>query len=143
MDDFPELYCISSLKKVSVAGMGGWNGGVWRWGDLGISDLVVVEAGLETKLAVLRNRLVAFGGVHNAKDSVFWSLDLVKGYSVSPCYSCYASSRIPYGPPNKFDEALELIWRLEIPFKIKAFAWRLFVNRLPTKDLLVYRGWRP
>src|SRR4051812_39057245 len=29
---------------------------------------------------------------------------------------------------------------MEVHFKIKAFAWRLFVNKLPTKDLLVYRG---
>ncbi|XP_058746462.1 uncharacterized protein LOC131619376 [Vicia villosa] len=29
---------------------------------------------------------------------------------------------------------------MEVPFKIKAFAWRLFVNRLPTKDLLEFRG---
>ncbi|XP_058784761.1 uncharacterized protein LOC131659610 [Vicia villosa] len=29
---------------------------------------------------------------------------------------------------------------MDVPFKIKAFGWRLFRNRLPTKDLLLYRG---
>ena len=29
---------------------------------------------------------------------------------------------------------------MDVPFKIKAFGWRLFHNRLPMKDLLVARG---
>ncbi|XP_058751967.1 uncharacterized protein LOC131625086 [Vicia villosa] len=37
-------------------------------------------------------------------------------------------------------EAFGLLWKAEVPFKIKAFGWRLFHNRLPMKDLLVLRG---
>lgn len=35
-EEFMDLYSTSLLKKVSVTAMGGWCGGVWRWGDLGI-----------------------------------------------------------------------------------------------------------
>lgn len=29
---------------------------------------------------------------------------------------------------------------MDEPFKIKDFGWKLFVDRLPIKDILVYRG---
>ncbi|XP_058763698.1 uncharacterized protein LOC131637124 [Vicia villosa] len=139
-DDFPDLFELSSLKKVSVAVMGGWREGVWVWGDLGISGAEVAEKNLSPRLAVLRGLLEDFGGLIDDIDSVCWVLDSEKCFSVSSCYRWYASLRTPFGPLNKNEEALELIWMMEIPFKIKAFAWRIFVNRLPTKDLLVYRG---
>ncbi|XP_058763574.1 uncharacterized protein LOC131637025 [Vicia villosa] len=85
----------------------------------------------------LRGRLEFFGGVHDVKDSVSWSLDPEKGFTVSLCYSLYAISRIPSGPLNRCDGTLEIIWKMEVPFKIKAFGWRLFVDRLPTKDHLM------
>ncbi|XP_058783702.1 uncharacterized protein LOC131658424 [Vicia villosa] len=137
---FPELFEISLLKNVSVAVMGGWSDGVWKWGDLGIPMMEVVEAGLLSKLLSLRNLLETFVGSNSEKDSVCWNIETDKIFSVASCYRRYASRRIPFGPINRNDEALEKIWKMEIPFKIKAFAWRLFVNRLPTKDLLKVRG---
>ncbi|XP_058742108.1 uncharacterized protein LOC131614555 [Vicia villosa] len=140
MEVFPDLYVVSSLKKVSVAAMGGWCEGVWKWGDLGISEGAVLEPGLLAKLLDLRALLESFRGLHDEKDVVSWHLDLDNGYSVSSCYHQYTLLRTPFGPHNRNDEALENVWKMEVPFKIKAFVWRLFVNRLPTKDFLVYRG---
>ncbi|XP_058757153.1 uncharacterized protein LOC131630385 [Vicia villosa] len=136
---FPELFLASSLKKVLVAVMGGWCDGNWKWGDLGIS-VVGREAIFFNSYSVLKVTLDNFGSLNDSKDYAFWLLDLEKGYTVSSCYSFYASRRIPFGPPIKCEEAFNLIWKAEVPFKIKAFGWRLFVNRLPTKNLLVYRG---
>ncbi|XP_058727043.1 uncharacterized protein LOC131598463 [Vicia villosa] len=85
-------------------------------------------------------RLESFRGVLDVKDSVFWSLGLEKGFTVFSCYSHYALSRFPYEPINRCDGVLEVIWKMEVSFKIKAFGWRLFVNRLSTKDLLRIRG---
>ncbi|XP_058779060.1 uncharacterized protein LOC131653017 [Vicia villosa] len=136
---FPDLFLASSLKKVSVAVMGEWNNGCWKWGDLGISvagkDVVFLSS-----LLVLKNLLDSFGSVNSSMDCVVWLLDLEKGYSIASCYGLYASRRIPYGPPTKGDEAFNLLWKMDVPYKIKTFGWRLFLNRLPTKDLLVYRG---
>ncbi|XP_058787437.1 uncharacterized protein LOC131661813 [Vicia villosa] len=120
--------------------MGGWSEGIWKWGDLGISGTAFLEPGIALDYSILRNLLESFGGFQEGKDLVEWSLDSEKGFTVSSCYSIYAQKRIPFGPFNRHDEALELIWKVEIPFRIKSFGWRLFVNRLPTKDLLVYRG---
>ncbi|XP_058747121.1 uncharacterized protein LOC131620118 [Vicia villosa] len=120
--------------------MGGWRDGVWIWGNLGISEVEVEEAGLSSKLAVLRTLLENFGGLNVDKDFVCWLLDSEKFFMVSSCYHRYALLRTPISPLNRNEEALEKIWKMEVPFKIRAFAWRLVVNRLPTKDLLVYRG---
>lgn len=61
-------------------------------------------------------------------------------FSVSSCYDFYTSFQIPFHPRNKYDDMLDKVWILEVPFKIKTFGWRLFINRLPTEDLLKIRG---
>ncbi|XP_058777732.1 uncharacterized protein LOC131651991 [Vicia villosa] len=140
MESFPNLFLASSLRKVSVAAMGGWCEGIWKWIDLGISGTVVHESGIFLEYTVLRDLLESFRGLQEGKDCVEWSLDAEKGFTVSSCYSRYAQVCIPFGPYNRCDDALELIWKMKVPFRIKSFGWRLFVNRLPTKDQLVYRG---
>lgn len=47
---------------------------------------------------------------------------------------------MPYGPPNKCEEAFGILWKLDVPYKIKAFAWRFFLNRISAKYLLLVRG---
>ncbi|XP_058741973.1 uncharacterized protein LOC131614405 [Vicia villosa] len=48
--------------------------------------------------------------------------------------------RTPFGPNGRHFEVKNLVWKSVVPFKVKAFWWRLLANRLPTKDLLVLRG---
>ncbi|XP_058778918.1 uncharacterized protein LOC131652934 [Vicia villosa] len=73
-------------------------------------------------------------------DSVEWIYSEEKVFTVASCYNFYNNLRIHYGPANRNDEAFELLWKLEVPLKIKAFGWRLFRDRLPVKDLLKNRG---
>lgn len=40
-----------------------------------------------------------------------------------------------FGSRNWYD-----IWKVQVPVKIKAFVWRCFLNRIPTKYLLAIRG---
>lgn len=40
-EEFPVIYALSHLKKVTVASMGGWCDRIWRWGDLGINNLLL------------------------------------------------------------------------------------------------------
>lgn len=47
---------------------------------------------------------------------------------------------IPNGLIERYDSAMEKVWKMEVPYKIKVFGWRCFINRLPTRDLLVSRG---
>ncbi|XP_058783985.1 uncharacterized protein LOC131658738 [Vicia villosa] len=80
---------------------------------------------------------IVVGGVD--RDKVEWKGDDGGVLMVASCYGFYASFRTPYGPPNKFDCSLEKIWKMEVPYKIRTFGWRLCVNRLPLKDLLKVR----
>ncbi|XP_058750747.1 uncharacterized protein LOC131623741 [Vicia villosa] len=139
-DFFPDLYVISRLKYVSVAAMGGWKDGMWCWGDFGISEVEVDELCLEEVYADFKGKVVGFRGWLEGKDAVEWNNSEDKVFSVASCYEFYNNLRFSYGPPNRNDGAFGLLWKLEVPFKFKAFGWRLFLNRLPVKDLLKIRG---
>ncbi|XP_058732778.1 uncharacterized protein LOC131604350 [Vicia villosa] len=104
-----KLFSASSLKKVLVAAMGGWCDGVWKWGDLGISDVGLGEPDFLAMYTGLQALLESFRGMNENKDSMVWSLDTEKGYTVSSSYLRYALMCIPFGPLNRCDEALELI----------------------------------
>ncbi|XP_058726908.1 uncharacterized protein LOC131598309 [Vicia villosa] len=120
--------------------MGGWMNGVWSWGNLGINPLVLAEHNLESEMDSLGVLLEGRGPCNEDGDETVWRAKSDGVFSVASCYKFYVGSRIPYGPFNKYDGALSLVWKSEVPFKIKAFGWRLLVNRLPTKDLLLHRG---
>ncbi|XP_058775284.1 uncharacterized protein LOC131649541 [Vicia villosa] len=132
---FPDMYEVSNLKHVSVAAMGGWSDGGWSWGDFGLAGSDFTD-GVEE----LRDLVGGAEGMSEGRDDVEWHYKDDMDFSVASCYSFLMKSHIPFGPPNKDDEAFGILWKLEVPFKIKAFGWRLFLNRLPTKDLLLLRG---
>ncbi|XP_058776004.1 uncharacterized protein LOC131650310 [Vicia villosa] len=137
---YPDLFLAYSLKGVSIAGMGGWNDGEWRWGDFSLSTTVANNLELLPNFSSLKDQLEEFGGLLEGRDMVGWTFNSEEDFSVASCYALYACFCIPLGPPNRYDEALGLVWKAEVPFKIKTFGWRLLVNRLPTKDLLMYKG---
>ncbi|XP_058740846.1 uncharacterized protein LOC131613169 [Vicia villosa] len=137
---FPALYQASLLKNVSVAAMGGWMGGVWRWSDFGLSATLVDMADHREEFLELKNRVEAFRDWKSEKDLAFWSGNVDRNFSVASCYAFYDRLRIPFGPPVIHAEVFDFLWKMEIPFKIKAFGWRIFHDRLPTKDLLAIRG---
>ncbi|XP_058753777.1 uncharacterized protein LOC131626961 [Vicia villosa] len=138
--DFSDLYENSSLFKVAVAGMGGWVNGVWTWGNFGINPLVLAEHNLESEMDSLCVLLEGRGPCNAVGDEAVWRAESDRVFYTVSCYKFYVGCRIPYGPFNKFDGALGLVWKAEVPFKIKAFDWSLLVNRLLTKDLLLHRG---
>ncbi|XP_058763004.1 uncharacterized protein LOC131636414 [Vicia villosa] len=138
-EKYPVIFSLSSLKLVSVAGMGGWRNGIWKWGDLGVNlPSLSLEHRMDfNALEELLGGMVVGG---ENRDKVEWKGDAGGDYTVASCYGHYASFRIPYGPPNRCDGSLEKIWKMEVPYKIRTFGWRLCVNRLPLKDLLKVRG---
>ncbi|XP_058727126.1 uncharacterized protein LOC131598556 [Vicia villosa] len=93
-----------------------------------------------TILQQLKVHTAAASCSQSGQDSVVWELGNDAGFSVKSCYNFYAGFWHPFGPNNLHDEALKLVWRMQVPFKTKAFGWRLLINKLPTKDLLKIRG---
>ncbi|XP_058775492.1 uncharacterized protein LOC131649752 [Vicia villosa] len=137
---FPELYNVSCLKGVSGVAMGGRLDGRWCWSDFGLSAALAVDPRLMAGFISMREMLESFSGLLEGRDLVTWDFKSGLEFSVASCYKFYGDAFIPYGPHYKFDDAFRLVWKAEVPFKIKAFGWRLLLDRLPTKDLLEYRG---
>lgn len=120
--------------------MGGWKDNVWRWGDLGLQGLVGEEPVLLAQIFSLRGRLENFEGWKVGMDYVVLMGNSDRTFSVASCYVLYERSRSFFGPPTKHADVFSLLWESSIPFKVKVFGWRLFLNRFPTKDLLAIRG---
>lgn len=134
-EEFSDLYFLSCFKKVSVDGMRGWSNGLWCQEDFSIKD-ILLTTDIRTSISSLRLKLVnvVFGLADY--DKVSWRVESGGDISVASCYLFYASFRIPFDPRNRNDAVLGKIWKMDVPYKFKAFGCRLFVNRLLTKDLL-------
>lgn len=85
-DVYPKLYLASRLKGVLVATIGGWREGSWIWSDFGIFMAMLEELGLSEGLIRFRDRLAAFGGTVEGRDSVSWNFDSQVVFSVASCY---------------------------------------------------------
>ncbi|XP_058726366.1 uncharacterized protein LOC131597705 [Vicia villosa] len=98
------------------------------------SDLIVGEELRDLKMVLL-------GKVPDlmAPDDFHWKLSSDGIFSVSSV-SHLVSNAKELAWPITTTKLLEVIWKINIPEKIKIFAWRFFINRLPLKDLLVNRG---
>ncbi|XP_058734072.1 uncharacterized protein LOC131605774 [Vicia villosa] len=137
---FPFLFSVSSFKRVAVASMGGWVNGVWKWGNFGVSLSVHSDPIVLAEYVLLHLMLIGRNTIMEGRDKVSWGGSSEGLFSVASCYVFLAGHRYPFGPSNRSDVVLDLIWKVHVSFKIKAFGWRIFVNRLPTKDLLTVRG---
>lgn len=74
------------------------------------------------------------------KDEACWNLEATRGYSVRS--GMQIISQMHYGVEISAGclEAINSIWGLVVPYRIKAFGWRWMLNRLSTRDLLSCRG---
>ncbi|KAF1868903.1 hypothetical protein Lal_00048182 [Lupinus albus] len=72
-------------------------------------------------------------------DSWEWKLEKTKQYSVR---SAYRSIILPEASPPKSSSTklTHTLWRSKASLNVTCFAWRLFQDRIPTKDALSRRG---
>lgn len=122
-EEFPEVYLLSRFKMVLVGGMGGWSNGVWCWGDLGI-NYPSLSTTILNSISNLRFKLANVVFDPNISDKVIWKVVTEGIFPVASCYLFYDSFRIPFSPCNRNDGVVRKIWKMNIPFKIKVFAWR-------------------
>ncbi|XP_058784261.1 uncharacterized protein LOC131659033 [Vicia villosa] len=50
---------------------------------------------------------------------------------------------ISFGPANRYDLVFSLVWKNDVPLKVRAFGWRCFWNMISTKDMLNNRDILP
>ncbi|XP_058774257.1 uncharacterized protein LOC131648523 [Vicia villosa] len=68
-----------------------------------------------------------------------WCINLEKEFSVASISNIVSVSKSFAWAPYLFN-LLKVMWELKIPPKLKVFAWRFFIERLPSKDQLMKRG---
>jgi len=70
-------------------------------------------------------------------------LRTTSGFGSSIPNACYTVSGVynflTIQDPQHFTQVSDFIWHKDVPLKVSLFAWRLFRNRLPTKDNLSRR----
>ena len=64
-----------------------------------------------------------------------WKLEASNDFSVRSAYDFLSAT-----PPLTLSVPVASLWHKDVPLKVVLFAWRLFQDRLPTKDNLHRRG---
>ena len=68
------------------------------------------------------------------QDRWLWRLESSNDFTVRSAYKVFVNQQ------NTFIEVSpKVLWHKDIPLKVVLFAWRLFRDRLPTKDNLIRR----
>jgi hypothetical protein len=136
-DLFPTLYEKEVHKDVMVADrlnsnetVASW---VWNWnGPLSDTE--------EQHLCTLKDLLAGLSLQQSCLDRWRWIPDQIGIFSVKSCYSILLDQRQVDAVDSDRLEALKKLWRNDVPSKVLVFAWRLLIDRLPTRHALHRRG---
>jgi len=69
------------------------------------------------------------------EDRWLWNLEKSNVFSVCSAYNFLTTQTTVVNPVDA-----KLLWHKELPLKVVIFAWRLFRDRLPTKNNLIRRN---
>ena len=129
---FSKLYDLSEFKGISVFDMCqiGWGavGEAWRWRR---RLFAWEEEALEELILLLFNVNLQV----EKNDRWLWILESSNIFTVRSAYNF-----ITFQPPLASRVDASHLWHKDVPLKVVLFAWRLFRDRLPTKDNLFHRG---
>jgi hypothetical protein len=129
---FSRLYDLSQFKGGTVSEMcqlgWGYEGDAWRWRR---RLFAWEEEQLGELILLLHNVTLQV----DKEDTWHWSLESSRVYSVRSAYHFLTAHHFNTSPV-----ASSSLWNKDIPLKVVLFAWRLFRDRLPTKDNLFRRG---
>ncbi|KAF1871848.1 hypothetical protein Lal_00020643, partial [Lupinus albus] len=134
---YKRLFTISLLQDGNISDFGSWDGDRWAWNFTWRRNFFTWELDLFNSF---------FGEIKhvsfqlNKSDYWEWKLEKTKEYSVRSAYRCIAKRETTSPPSNQL---ARFFWRSKAPLKVTSFAWRLFMDRIPTKDALSRRGVLP
>jgi hypothetical protein len=129
---FGRLYDLAENKLATVSEMFelGWGvgGEAWKWRRrlFAWEEGLVLECVERVSSCILQVGMV---------DRWVWKLHTSQCYTVKSAYSFLTAS------DTNLNEGFDsFLWLKAVPLKVNLFVWRLFLNRLPTKDNLFRRG---
>jgi hypothetical protein len=136
-DLYPNLYAKEVSKDVLVSNRMQrndenieWN---WMWSD----NLSHNDAG---QLLELQDLLVEIHLEPGRMDRWRWIPGPIGLFTVNSCYKMLIqSSNMASLDPNVLD-AIQNLWKNDVPTKVNIFGWRLLLDKLPTRAALQHRG---
>jgi hypothetical protein len=136
---FPRLFSISSQKDDLISNMGGWTSDGWVWNLRWRRQLFTWEEELCTNL------LNTIGGANFSSHDDVWYCEIGRDgvYRVKEGYDFLCQNFLPgLNINNDCCRVLKESWISLAPLKVVIFAWKLVLQRLPTRRNLVVRGLR-
>jgi hypothetical protein len=134
---FPRLFGISTQKEAMISDVGWWDNGVWRWGLMWRRNFFVWEENLLVELLNVVSQVT----LSEVEDRWVWIPGGENNFSVKSLYVYLESNlmnHVPRSPMEAF--AFKYIWKSGAPSKVCAMAWQLFLDRIPTREILSVRG---
>ncbi|PWA97241.1 RNA-directed DNA polymerase, eukaryota [Artemisia annua] len=122
---FPRIYALEENKECSVA--------VKLQGDIKVSLRRQVRGGVEAQQLVQLQDLIGSSVLVNAEDRWFWDMNGNGDFCVKDVRKLLDEFFLP-------KETTATRWIKFIPIKINVFAWKVSLDRLPTRVNLMYRG---
>lgn len=119
--EFPDAYAEFSEAEGKIADLGVWIDNVWQW---------EISSRVRWRSADCQKQI---------KDKFVWWQDQA-GLSVSTCYA-KVSKALNAGIhlAAEVQAEMDMLWKIEVPSRIRVFGLRMFQNRLPTKQELKRR----
>ena len=129
---FQRLYSLSVNQEQKVEDVGVWEGSDWKWRLGWRRDRFEWESELEGHFF---EYLVRADVKKNTDDIRVWGSEELEKYTVNVAYK-----NLSNGTGGTNHAAFESLWKAKAFPSVLSTIWRVFVNRLPTKEGLSRRG---
>jgi hypothetical protein len=134
---FPRLFAISNQQHLNLSDMGGLEVDGWRWRLLWRRPFFIWEEAMYMQLV---ETIRGFQPVDRV-DSWRWIHDPQSGFTAKSAYHSLVSVHRQQSDLNQLQRyVFNNIWISGAPSKVSAFSWQLLLNRIPTLDNLLLRG---
>jgi hypothetical protein len=134
---FPGLFAISNQQHLNLSEMGGLEVDGWRWRLLWRRSFFTWEKALNLQLGEI---IRGFQPV-DREDSWRWVHDPHSGFTAKLAYYSLVLVHSQQSDLNQLQRyVFNNIWMSGAPSKVSSFSWQLLLNRIPTMDNLMLRG---
>ena len=129
---FQRLYTLAANQEQKVEEAGGWEGSEWQWRLQWRRERFEWEAEIERSLL---ERVSGSAVKRYVNDTQVWGDEELERYTVSSAYTCLAKHLRGTQHVN-----FDLLWKASAFPNVLLTAWRVLIDRIPTREALVGRG---
>jgi hypothetical protein len=134
---YPDLFAKEVSKDVLVSNRVRRNGDRSEWNWMWSDHLTHSETG---QLTELQNLLTDVHLEQARMDKWRWIPGPLDLFTVNSCYKMLIQPHNIASLDANVLEAIQNLWKNDVPTKINIFGWRLLLDKLPTRDALHHRG---